>query len=197
MDSTREIQQQEGVSALFWSTSLGNSANSSPSKTPAEPLIPEGTKPVPLSLTLSYRNVLRMMLIPRYPGNGDFPGLSTGKSRHRPLPLPQSPRRHVPTISPTKTRLFHSRPRLPRQYKPSTYTSTSRDTRPAPALSPPSTTPHLDGVLKDTEWQSDPPTLALSDEFNALWTEYFREFVWGAWIRLEPCFAGAVFVQSR
>src|SRR5271169_4752569 len=32
----REIQQQEGVPAIFWSNSIGSS-NSSPSKTPAEP----------------------------------------------------------------------------------------------------------------------------------------------------------------
>ena len=39
---TREIQKQEGVSSLFWSTSIGTSSSSSPSKTPAEPAIPEG-----------------------------------------------------------------------------------------------------------------------------------------------------------
>ena len=37
----REIQQQEGVPAIFWS--IGGSSNSSPSKSPAEPTIPEGT----------------------------------------------------------------------------------------------------------------------------------------------------------
>ena len=45
----REIQQQEGVPANFWSNSMGNSSNSSPSKTPAEPTIPEGNQPfIPL-----------------------------------------------------------------------------------------------------------------------------------------------------
>ena len=38
----REIQQQEGVPANYWSNPIGSS-NSSPSKTPAEPTIPEGT----------------------------------------------------------------------------------------------------------------------------------------------------------
>ena len=41
MISAREIQQQEGVPAIFWSSSIGSSS-SSPSKTPAEPMLPEG-----------------------------------------------------------------------------------------------------------------------------------------------------------
>jgi hypothetical protein len=42
----REIQQQEGVPANFWSNSMGNSSKSSPNKTPAEPTIPEGNQPL-------------------------------------------------------------------------------------------------------------------------------------------------------
>jgi hypothetical protein len=156
--------------------------------------------PLLFTIALSYRDATfsGMMLIERYPGNGDFPELSTSKRRHRPLPLPQFPRRkHVTTIHPAKTRLFNSRPRLPRQHKPSAHASSSHHPRPTPPLPPPSTNSHLIGVLKDTQWQSDTPTLAVSNEFNALWTEYLREFVRGAWIGLEPCFAGAVCVQSR
>ena len=46
----REIQQQEGVPAIFWSNSIGSS-NSSPSKTPVEPTIPEGSSAFFVSTT--------------------------------------------------------------------------------------------------------------------------------------------------
>jgi hypothetical protein len=49
----REIQQQEGVPTIFWSSSIGSS-NSSPSKTPAEPTIPEGNASFAFYISINF-----------------------------------------------------------------------------------------------------------------------------------------------
>lgn len=84
----REIQQQEGVPAMFWSSSIGSSNSSPGAKTPVEPSIPEGNLLQPLHanpctpcLTVGY------FTDDRHPLHRDFSQYKTSSCRDSALAI--------------------------------------------------------------------------------------------------------------